>query len=58
MPGRDGGTVDVGMACLSGMFESNDDVLYICYDNRGRVAADHDRQPVPGDHGPGLLPAV
>src|ERR1022692_1724339 len=28
-----GGTVDIGMACLSGMFERGDDVLYICYDN-------------------------
>lgn len=31
--GGDGGTVDIGMGCLSGMFERNDDVLYICYDN-------------------------
>ena len=31
--GGDGGTVDIGMACLSGLFERNDDVLYICYDN-------------------------
>ena len=31
----DGGTVDIGLACLSGMFERNDDVLYICYDNQG-----------------------
>ena len=31
--GGDGGTVDIGMACLSGMFERGDDVLYICYDN-------------------------
>jgi pyruvate ferredoxin oxidoreductase beta subunit len=29
----DGGTVDIGMACLSGMFERDDDVLFICYDN-------------------------
>ncbi|HSI80815.1 MAG TPA: thiamine pyrophosphate-dependent enzyme [Solirubrobacterales bacterium] len=29
----DGGTVDIGFACLSGMFERNDDVLFICYDN-------------------------
>jgi pyruvate ferredoxin oxidoreductase beta subunit len=29
----DGGTVDIGMGCLSGMFERNDDVLFICYDN-------------------------
>ncbi|MHA1151354.1 MAG: thiamine pyrophosphate-dependent enzyme [Alphaproteobacteria bacterium] len=29
----DGGTLDIGFGCLSGMFERNDDVLYICYDN-------------------------
>jgi pyruvate ferredoxin oxidoreductase beta subunit len=29
----DGGTVDIGLGCLSGMFERNDDVLFICYDN-------------------------
>jgi pyruvate ferredoxin oxidoreductase beta subunit len=33
--GGDGGTVDIGLACLSGMFERNDDVLFICYDNGG-----------------------
>jgi pyruvate ferredoxin oxidoreductase beta subunit len=32
--GGDGGTVDIGMGCLSGMFERGDDVLYICYDNQ------------------------
>ena len=32
--GGDGGTVDIGMACLSGMFERGDDVLYVCYDNQ------------------------
>src|ERR1700744_1596754 len=32
--GGDGGTVDIGMACLSGMFERNDDVCYVCYDNQ------------------------
>jgi len=31
--GGDGGTVDIGFGCLSGMFERNDDVLYACYDN-------------------------
>src|SRR3954451_14096712 len=31
--GGDGGTVDIGMGCLSGMFERNDDVLFVCYDN-------------------------
>ena len=33
--GGDGGTADIGFACLSGMFERDDDVLYICYDNEG-----------------------
>ena len=31
--GGDGGTTDIGLGCLSGMFERNDDVLYICHDN-------------------------
>jgi pyruvate ferredoxin oxidoreductase beta subunit len=31
--GGDGGTLDIGFGCLSGMFERNDDVLYVCYDN-------------------------
>ena len=31
--GGDGGTTDIGFGPLSGMFERNDDVLYICYDN-------------------------
>ncbi len=31
--GGDGGTLDIGFGCLSGMFERNDDVLFICYDN-------------------------
>lgn len=33
--GGDGSTTDIGFGCLSGMFERNDDVLYICYDNGG-----------------------
>jgi pyruvate ferredoxin oxidoreductase beta subunit len=33
--GGEGGTTDIGFQCLSGMFERNDDVLYICYDNEG-----------------------
>src|SRR5690242_9166354 len=31
--GGDGGTTDIGFGCLSGLWERNDDVLYICYDN-------------------------
>src|SRR6202158_2129528 len=31
--GGDGGTTDIGFGCLSGMFERNDGLLYICYDN-------------------------
>ena len=33
--GGDGGTADIGFGCLSGMFERNDDVLYVCYNNQG-----------------------
>ena len=33
--GGDGGTVDIGFGCLSGLFERNDDVLFVCYDNEG-----------------------
>ena len=29
----DGGAVDIGFGCLSGMFERDDDVLFVCYDN-------------------------
>jgi pyruvate ferredoxin oxidoreductase beta subunit len=31
----DGGTVDIGFGCLSGMIERDDDVLFVCYDNQG-----------------------
>jgi pyruvate ferredoxin oxidoreductase beta subunit len=31
--GGDGGTYDIGMGGLSGMFERGQDILYICYDN-------------------------
>lgn len=31
--GGDGGTLDIGMGSLSGMFERGHNVLYICYDN-------------------------
>lgn len=31
--GGDGGTADIGLQALSGMFERGHDVLYICYDN-------------------------
>ena len=32
--GGDGGTTDIGIGCLSGMFDRNDDVLYVCYNNQ------------------------
>jgi pyruvate ferredoxin oxidoreductase beta subunit len=32
--GGDGGTLDIGFGCLSGMFERDDDVLFVCYDNQ------------------------
>ncbi len=31
--GGDGGTTDIGFGSLSGTFDRNDDVLYICYNN-------------------------
>ena len=49
--GGDGGTTDIGFGCLSGMFERNDDVLYICYDNEAYmntgVQRRRRRRPVP-----------
>jgi pyruvate ferredoxin oxidoreductase beta subunit len=33
--GGDGSTADIGFGGLSGMFERNDDVLFVCYDNQG-----------------------
>jgi pyruvate ferredoxin oxidoreductase beta subunit len=47
--GGDGGTVDIGMACLSGMFERGDDVLYICYDNEAYMATTPAVGPHPGN---------
>lgn len=32
--GGDGGTADIGLACVSGTFDRGDDVLYVCYDNQ------------------------
>jgi pyruvate ferredoxin oxidoreductase beta subunit len=32
--GGDGALADIGMGCLSGMFDRNDDVLCVCYDNQ------------------------
>ena len=32
--GGDGSTTDIGMASLSGLFDRNDDVLCVCYDNQ------------------------
>ena len=31
--GGDGGTADIGIGCLSGLLERNQNVLYVCYDN-------------------------
>ncbi len=31
--GGDGGTYDIGLGSLSGMFERKEEILYICYDN-------------------------
>ncbi len=39
----DGGTADIGMGCISGMFERGHDVLYICYDNEGYMNTGYQR---------------
>lgn len=31
--GGDGGTFDIGYGLISGMWERNEDILYVCYDN-------------------------
>ena len=52
--GGDGGTTDIGFGCLSGMFERNDDVLYICYDNEAYMNTGVQRSsatPPCGTHG-------
>ncbi|MDO9399621.1 MAG: thiamine pyrophosphate-dependent enzyme [bacterium] len=33
--GGDGSTFDIGIGLLSGMWERNENILYICYDNEG-----------------------
>jgi hypothetical protein len=45
--GGDGGTTDIGFGCLSGMFERNDDVLYICYDNEAYMNTGVQRSSAP-----------
>ena len=50
----DGGTVDIGFACLSGMFERGDDVLFVCYDNEAYMNTGvqrSGRDPAGGAHG-------
>lgn len=57
--GGDGGTVDIGMACLSGMFERGDDVLYLCYDNEGYMNTGVQRSgSTPGGARTATTPAV
>src|SRR4051794_35420351 len=57
--GGDGGTVDIGMARLSGMFERGDDVLYICYDNEGYMNTGVQRSgATPGGARTATTPAV
>jgi pyruvate ferredoxin oxidoreductase beta subunit len=39
----DGGTADIGMGCISGMFERGHDILYICYDNEAYMNTGYQR---------------
>ena len=57
--GGDGGTTDIGFACLSGMFERNDEVLYICYDNEAYMNTGVQRSSAtPGAARTATTPAV
>jgi len=57
--GGDGGTTDIGLGCLSGMFERNDDVLYICYDNEAYMNTGVQRSSAtPGSASTATTPAV
>lgn len=57
--GGDGGTTDIGFGCLSGMFERNDDVLYICYDNEAYMNTGVQRSSAtPGGARTATTPAV
>jgi pyruvate ferredoxin oxidoreductase beta subunit len=57
--GGDGGTTDIGFACLSGMFERNDDVLYVCYDNEAYMNTGVQRSSAtPGAARTSTTPAV
>jgi pyruvate ferredoxin oxidoreductase beta subunit len=57
--GGDGGTTDIGFGCLSGMFERNDDVLYVCYDNEAYMNTGVQRSSAtPPAARPATTPAV
>jgi len=57
--GGDGSTTDIGFGCLSGMFERNDDVLYICYDNQAYMNTGVQRSSAtPGGARTATTPAI
>ncbi len=39
----DGGTADIGMGCISGMWERGHEVMYVCYDNEGYMNTGYQR---------------
>ena len=39
----DGATFDIGMGCLSGSAERNDDIIYVCYDNEAYMNTGNQR---------------
>lgn len=41
--GGDGGTADIGMGCISGMWERGHEVVYVCYDNEGYMNTGYQR---------------
>ncbi len=57
--GGDGATSDIGFGCLSGLFERNDDVLYVCYDNEGYMTTGGQRSSAtPPTAGTATTPAI
>jgi pyruvate ferredoxin oxidoreductase beta subunit len=39
----DGGTADIGMGCISGMWERGHEIVYVCYDNEGYMNTGYQR---------------
>jgi pyruvate ferredoxin oxidoreductase beta subunit len=57
--GGDGGTADIGLQAISGMFERGQDILYVCYDNEAYMNTGVQRSGLtPFDTNTSTSPAV